>query len=189
MLEYLVLVDNMAGIALLDVKRILEALDIAPGSHIADLAAGRTGHFALPLSRLVGSLGRVYSVDILPEVIAALEGHRAHHGLTQLVPVWGDVEKHEGVNIAEHSLDWALLVNALGSMKEREVAARETVRLMKPRGRIVVIDWLAAAKHPMAKLARSVPPAHVDAIFDHVGCLKCGEFKPSAWHYGRVYAS
>jgi len=179
----------MAGMALLDVKAILEALDVAPGAHVADLAAGRTGHFVLPLSRVVGLEGRVYGVDLMPEVVAALEGHRAHNGLTQLVPLWGNVERHGGVQIDEQSLDLALLINALGSMKEREVAALETVRLMKPKGRIVVIDWLGSAKHPLAKLARSVPAEHVDAIFDHVGCQKCGEFRPSAWHYGRVYSS
>lgn len=186
----LVRVDrSMAGMTLLDVKAILEALDIAPGSRVADLAAGRTGHFVVPLSRLVGSEGRVYGVDVLPDVVAALEGHRTHHGLTQLQPIWGNIERHRGIAIEDESLDLALLINALGSMKEREMAARETARLMKPQGRIVVIDWLASAKHPLAKLVRSVPAEHVDAIFDHIGCQKCGEFKPSAWHYGRIYSS
>ncbi len=179
----------MAGVALLDVRAILEALDITPGSRVGDLAAGRTGHFVVPLSRLVGSEGVVYGVDLLPDVVAALQGHRTQHGLTQLRPVWGDLERHEGVGIDTGTLDLALLVNALGSMKEREVAARETVRLMKPQGRIVVIDWQTGAKHPLAKLARSMPEDQADALFDHVGCRKCGEFTPSKWHYGRVYAS
>lgn len=178
-----------SGNALLHAAAILEALDLAPGQHVADLAAGRTGHFVFGAAEAVGSEGRVYAVDLLRDALSALEGRRALRGAENVYTVWGDVEREGGVAIPEQSLDVALLVHALGWMREQEAAVRATRRLMKPGGRVVVIDWQNGARHPLAALARAGSPDTTDVLFSHVGYTKTGEFSPSPWHWGRVYAS
>ncbi len=179
-----------AGSALLDARAILEALGVAPGDYVADLASGRTGHFAFSAAEAVGQEGRVYAVDILRDVVAALESHSALRQLHNVIPVWGDVERHEGVNIPAQSLDVALLTHMLGSAAAHEAVAREAQRLMKPGGRVVVIDWQPDARHPLAILTKKRRSAETaDVLFAHLGCRKCGEFLPSAWHWGRVYTA
>lgn len=176
-----------SGNALLHAMEILEALDVESGDHVADLASGRTGHFVFGAARTVGDDGRVYAVDLLRDALSVLEGYRALHRLQNVIPVWGNLERHQGVDIPEHSLDCALLVHALGYMKEQEAAVREAQRLMKPGGRVVVIDWQRDARHPLAPLARAGSSDTADVLFSHIGCKKHGEFSPSPWHWGRVY--
>lgn len=179
-----------AGSALLNARAIIAALDLARGAHIADFACGRTGHFAFSAAGEVGEEGKVYAVDILREVIAVLEGTKAVRRLPNVIPVWGDVEQDGGVAIPAASLDVALLVHALGSFRQHETAVREVRRLMKPGGRVVVIDWRHDTRHPLAKLTDVRPPAHMsDALFSHNSCVKCGEFTPSPWHFGRIYSA
>lgn len=59
--------------------RMLEALDIKPGHRVLEIGAG-TGYNAALLSHLVGSKGKVVSVDIDPEVAGQAKQHLAAAG-------------------------------------------------------------------------------------------------------------
>src|SRR5258707_14114829 len=72
--------DSKAYIAMLeDPKRdayqkpheVIEALQLKPGEAIADIGAG-SGYFTLRFAAHVGDAGRVYAVDIDPEMIRHL---------------------------------------------------------------------------------------------------------------------
>ncbi|MBI1908046.1 methyltransferase domain-containing protein [Candidatus Uhrbacteria bacterium] len=179
-----------AGSALLNARAILAALDVPRGAHVADVGAGRSGHFVFAAADAVGSDGRVYAIDILPDAVRMVARAAALRGMAHVVPVWGDVERAGGVAVPDASLDIALLIHALGALRQHEDAANEIRRCMKPGGKIVVIDWQPDARHPVATLTDVRPPSHIaDALFAHVGCAKYGEFSPSAWHWGRVYAA
>lgn len=179
-----------AGSALLDAKRILAALGVQPGMQIVDVAAGRTGHFAFRAGEMVGERGQVYAVDVMPSVVAMLHGARSLRGALNVRPLWGDAERAGGVPLADASIDMALLVHTLSALQEWEALVTETRRLVKPEGRLVVVDWHPAATHPVAaQLRRPASAQDSDMLFAGLGCRKCGEFVPSRWHWGRVYAS
>lgn len=183
--------DNMSvGSALLSARRIIEAFDIPRGAHVADFATGRTGHFVFPLAEVVGDEGRVYAVDILPDVLAVLESMRAERAKHHVHVVWGDVERPSGVRIPEATLDFAFLVHAFTSLREWETAAAEVQRLMRPGGRVIVVDWHPNCAHTVARMTqRTAAPHELDLVFRAKGMRKHGEFAPSSWHWGRVYAS
>ena len=48
---------------------MLKALALKPGEVVADIGAG-SGYFTFPLARKVGPTGKVYAVDIQPEMLA-----------------------------------------------------------------------------------------------------------------------
>ncbi len=58
----------------LPVQDVLAALDLRPGMCMADIGAG-TGYFTLPAARAVGPQGRVFAVDLQPEMLAKLRGN------------------------------------------------------------------------------------------------------------------
>lgn len=177
--------DMSAGAALLDAQRILAALNIQPGMHVADLGAGRTGHFAFRAGEAVGEEGRVYAVDILPAAVEMLRSAGRLRGALNVRPVWGDAERHGGVPLENDSVDVALLVHVLSTASGWDALVAEARRLVRPSGRIVVIDW-ENDRHP---LARPVAIHEVDRLFAEQGCRACAAFVPSRWHWGRVYAS
>src|SRR5437764_15163271 len=72
--------DNKAYIAMLDdpardayqkPHEVISALKLKEGEVIADIGAG-SGYFAFRLARHVGDTGRVYAVDVSPEMIVHL---------------------------------------------------------------------------------------------------------------------
>jgi ubiquinone/menaquinone biosynthesis C-methylase UbiE len=64
-------------------ERILADL-VLPGQRAADFGAG-SGFFTLPLARRVGNSGRVYAVDIQPQMLRQIERHAARAGLNNIV--------------------------------------------------------------------------------------------------------
>lgn len=173
---------------MLHAKHIVDALNIPEGAHVADLGAGRTGHFVFRLSDVVGSAGRVYAVDLHPEAVSMLESYALLRQAHNVHPVWGDLERDGGVAIPEGSLELALIVHTLSTVAKWEAVAREARRLVRTGGRIAVIDWIPG-QHTLSRFVpRARTSQEADMLFTRAGCTKCGEFSPSRWHWGRVYA-
>ncbi len=174
---------------LLEARRIVDALGLSEGGHVADLGAGRNGHFVFHLADAVGSEGRVYAVDLHPEAISMLGSYAAMRQAHNVHTVWGDLERRGGVAVPEASLHLALLVHTMTTLQRWEAAAVEARRLLQPGGRLVVIDWLPG-KHVLSSLTpRTMSPEQADLLFTGVGCQKCDELSPSPWHWGRVYTA
>jgi ubiquinone/menaquinone biosynthesis C-methylase UbiE len=117
---------------------------------VVDIASGRTGHFAFRAGEIVGDRGQVYAIDVLPSVVAMLHGARSLRGALNVRPLWGDAERAGGVPLADGSIDLALLVHTLSALRDWEALAIEARRLIKPKGRLVVVDWHPTAAHPVA---------------------------------------
>ncbi|MCR4312424.1 MAG: class I SAM-dependent methyltransferase, partial [Candidatus Uhrbacteria bacterium] len=121
----------MAGNALLHAAAILDAIGVERGMHLADFGVGRTAHFAFPAARRVGSEGVVYAVDIHPDSLSMVEGHRKLHAQTNLETVWGDIERYGGVDIPAGSLDIILIVSTLWQARGHRDIAQEANRLIR----------------------------------------------------------
>ena len=180
----------MAGNALLNAHEILQALGVGRGMRIADFGAGRTAHFVLPAARLVGDDGMVFAVDIHPESLAMVEGHRKLNVQTNLETVQGNIEQYGGIPLPASSLDLICIVSTLWQARSHLDIAREAKRLIRPGGKLLIIDWHPDTQHPVA------PPSNsrvgIDVIhpaFSHAGWRVSGQLTPSPWHWGRVYSS
>ena len=108
---------------------------------IADFGAGRTGHIVFPASMLVGERGIVYAVDILRDVLGSLQKHAQMERLLNIHPVWSDVEQVGKTAIPSKTLDVVFIVNLLSQCNDIESVLQEAARLLKDKGRIVVVDW------------------------------------------------
>lgn len=132
--------NSLSG--LLDVRDLLGRAQIAPGMHIADFGAGQTGHLVFPAAQIIGEHGIVYAVDILPDVLAEIKKRAASTSCLQIKPVWADIERENGVSIPKDSLDVVFIVNVLHSATKMNVVLAEADRVLKDKGRLVVVDWV-----------------------------------------------
>ncbi len=178
----------MSGNALLDAKLLLRSLGVQPGMHVADFGVGRTGHLVFPAAEMVGSGGKVYGVDIQRDALDMLEGRRRQYLVHNLDLVHGDIEAGN-LPIPQYSLDLVFFVHTLGQARRHAEILHELDRLVKKDGRVVVVDWLPDAAHPVAPFdTLRLHPRELDSTFVKAGCTVCGEFSPSPWHWGRVYS-
>lgn len=130
---------------LLDPQLLFQKSQLQPGMHVADFACGRTGHVVFPASIIVGEKGVVYAVDILKDILENIRKRASTEALTNIHTVWSDVEKVGKTAIPAKSLDIVFMVNALSHGPNSLLALEEANRLLRDKGRMVVVDWYKKA--------------------------------------------
>jgi ubiquinone/menaquinone biosynthesis C-methylase UbiE len=121
--------------ALLDPEAFLDSIGVEPGSVTADLGAG-PGFFTEPLAHRVGAQGTVYAVDISPEMVRRLRDR----DLPDQVKVLLSGENRLPVD--DQAVDLALLAFVLHELDEPVRFLTEARRVLKPSGRLVVLEWV-----------------------------------------------
>jgi precorrin-6B methylase 2 len=118
---------------------LLDALQIKRGQVLADVGAG-SGYFTWRLARLTGQEGRVYAVDVQPEMLELLSRNMTSRGVTNIVPVLGTITN---VTLPPRSIDLALLVDVYHEFSHPQEMITSLCQAMKPGGRIVLVEYRA----------------------------------------------
>jgi ubiquinone/menaquinone biosynthesis C-methylase UbiE len=105
---------------------------------VADIGAG-TGYFSLPFARAIAPEGRVLAVDLQPEMLAILRSKLQSPGMP------GNIQLLEGTatqtGIAVRRCDLVFLANIWHELDDHATVLCEMVRILKPGGRIAILDW------------------------------------------------
>ncbi len=109
------------------------------GDVIADFGAG-SGFFLRALSLRVAS-GKVYACEIQKALVEKISEQVRSQHLTNIYPLWCDLEESNGVPIKSESLDVGILANTLFQIEDKHTACAEMYRMIRPGGRLMVIDW------------------------------------------------
>jgi SAM-dependent methyltransferase len=141
---------------------ILDALHPQQTDRVADIGAG-TGYFSVRLAKRVPD-GKVFAVDIEPDMLRYL-GERAHReNLHVLVPVQASAESP---NLPE-PVDVILVVDTyhhIGNRTAYFAALRDSLR---PNGRLAIVDFTADSPNGPPREQR-IPPEKVTAELDAAG--------------------
>lgn len=122
-----------------DTDRLMDALRFKPGEIVADLGAG-TGYVTRRVARRVSPGGRVYAVDIQPEMLVQLTNRLTSIGLTNVTPVLG-TEREPRLPTA--SVDTVLLVDVYHELEFPREMMDAIGRALKPGGRVVLVEFRA----------------------------------------------
>jgi ubiquinone/menaquinone biosynthesis C-methylase UbiE len=115
---------------------VLDAMALAADAEVADIGAG-TGYFSVRLARRVPA-GRVFAVDIQPEMLALLQARIDRDGLRNITPVQG---REDDPRLAPDSIDAALLVDAYHEFAYPFEMMRALVTALRPGGRVVLVEY------------------------------------------------
>ncbi len=143
---------------------------IGPGMTIADVGAG-TGFYAFPASERVGPSGRVYAVDRSPELVALVRARARERRRRNLIAVRSRPAR---IPLPDAVADRVLLANVLHGIPPATV--REAVRLLRPGGRLIDVDW---AKRPTPN---GPPVAHRLSVAEARRTLAAHGLRPGAAH-------
>lgn len=120
-------------------EQIINQISFKPNYIVADFGAG-SGGFSLPIAKKLKE-GRVYAIDIQAETLSALEGAAKAQGLYNIKTVLGDLEKSQGSKLDDNSVDLVFIANLLFQAQDRTKVLQEAKRILKLKGKMVVIDW------------------------------------------------
>ena len=117
--------------------RTLDALQLKAGDSVLDVGCG-TGLLSHDMAQLVGSIGSVLGIDLSPDMLRLAEGRCAE--LPQVSFKLGNIEAIEAQSA---SFDAIASTQVLLYVAELAMALAEMHRVLKPGGRLVVIetDW------------------------------------------------
>lgn len=176
------------GNELLNPRVILnENLQIGFGEKIADLGCGAMGFFTIQSAKIVGENGLVYAVDVLKEVLSSVEGRARVEGLNNIKTVWTDLEKYGAAKIPDDSLDAAYLINVLFQTKKHYEVLKEAKRLLKPGGKLLVIDWKKINTPFGPSLENRVSKEYIKETTIKLNLTLDNEFEAGNFHYGLIF--
>ena len=122
----------------------LAELDVQDGMKVADIGAGG-GFYSIEAAKKAGSRGMVYAIDVQQDLLEKLKRSAALIGVHNIEIIWGNAEKIGGTKLRENMIDRAILSNVLFQIeqKDRDNLVLEIKRIVKPNGKLLVVDWQA----------------------------------------------
>ena len=152
-------------------ERLVRLARLESGETVLDVGCG-TGSLALAAKRRVGASGRVFGLDASPEMIARARRKAAKAGLELTF----EVGTAEALPYSAARFDAVLSTLMLHHLPRpaRLECAREMLRVVKPGGRVLAVDFGRDRAHGKGLLARlhrhgGVPLADIVALLEEAG--------------------
>jgi ubiquinone/menaquinone biosynthesis C-methylase UbiE len=166
-------------------EQIMDALNIADGSVVADIGAG-AGWVTIQLARRVGPNGIVYSEDVQHEMLDAIRRRVSRLGLQNVQTRLGS---ETDPNLPPGSLDAAVMVDAYQEVdvKDRVPFLKNLARSLKPGGLIGIVNYKPGRGGPGPPENVRVAKALVEADVRAAG-LRVVDEETLPYHYMLVLA-
>lgn len=139
-------------------EQIMDALQIAEGSVVADLGAG-SGWFTIRLARRVGPNGKVYAEDIQQPMVSAMNLRIKREGLQNIVTTV--LGTPSDPRLRRNALDAVLIVDAYHEMEDPVVLLRNVGASLKPGGRLGIVNFTKEGFGPGPPMEERVDPERV----------------------------
>jgi ubiquinone/menaquinone biosynthesis C-methylase UbiE len=173
--EWLKTLDSANRVARLKIDEVVAALQLKPGSVVADIGAG-SGVFTLPLARAVAGTGKVYAVDIEKGLVDHIAEKAQEQKVTNVQAVLG---KFTDPNLPGRDVDLVFIYDVLHHIENRAEYIKNLVPYLKRTARIAVIDF-----HPELGPHKNDPALQITRDQTKAWMAAIG-FKPVAEH--RLY--
>ena len=157
---------------LVDPQRVFAELNLQPDSVLLDVACG-IGNYAVAAAEFIGAQGRIHAVDLWAEGIETLRTRARELGLTRIRAEVADVGR--SLPLPDGSVDVALLATVLHDLAADGSAAGalgEVARVLRPGGRLVVIEFDKTETPPGPPVAIRLSPGEVEDLVTPFGFLE-----------------
>ncbi len=147
---------------LIDVEAFYGELDLKKGITFLDVACGR-GAYSLNASKIVGSAGTVYAVDLWQEGIEQLKASAVDENALNIEAFVSDAGRH--IPVDDQVVDVCLMATVLHDFVEDQISKEvlhEIVRVLKIDGMLAIVEFKKIAGPPG-------PPVHIRLSPEEVG--------------------
>ena len=172
---------------LLSSQLILDESGAKEGSIVANLGCGSNGYLVFKLAEIVGKHGTVYALDIIKTSLEAIKRQIKLHNTVNIQTIWSDLDLFRAAKIKNNSLDSALLLNTLHQSKDKKTMIAEATRLLKPGGRLIIVDWKKVAAPLGPQPEHKVDKELAINLAKTNGLSLIKEFLPGRYHFGLTF--
>jgi ubiquinone/menaquinone biosynthesis C-methylase UbiE len=118
-------------------SKLLAALKVKPGTVIADIGAG-SGYYAFRFAEQVGPKGKVFAVDIQPEMLDIIRKRMKERGVTNVEPIRGT---ETDPKLPASSVDLILMVDVYHEFSHPYEMMEAMLKALKPGGQVVFVEF------------------------------------------------
>jgi len=165
-----------------DPVKNLKTLGLRENDIVADLGAG-TGFYSVAAGHLVPK-GKVYAVEIAKDFLDTVRNKVKEAHLNNVEIIWGNIEKIGGTMIGDSVVDAVIASNVLFQVEDKDKFIEEIKRILKPKGRVLVIDWSSSSFGVSPKTA--IPQNKAREMFEKKGFVFEREIDAGTHHYGMI---
>lgn len=116
---------------------VIAAMELEEGDVVADIGCG-TGYFARRIAKVVGDTGKVYGVDIQPEMIEFLKDLCEKEGVENVIPV---LSEETDPLLEKGSIDWMILADVYHEFQQPEPMLAKMHEALKDDGKICLLEY------------------------------------------------
>jgi ubiquinone/menaquinone biosynthesis C-methylase UbiE len=164
----------------------IEQFHVDPGMKVADLGSG-PGFYVLALAKAVGETGKVFAVDIQQELLNKIKSDAVREKLDNIEYVWADLEEERGTLMSDHVVDRVVIANTLFQVENRKVLVREALRILKPKGRLLLVDWTDSHGGLGPTQNSIITPENAEKLITEAGFVLEKKISAGDHHYGLVF--
>ncbi|MEM9379051.1 MAG: class I SAM-dependent methyltransferase [Planctomycetota bacterium] len=132
-------------------------LDVQAGDRVCDLGCGN-GYHALPLARTVGAEGRVFAVDLQPEMLDFLRARAKEEELENMTLLEATISDPK---LPPASCDLVLMVDVYHELSHPVTVLRRVRSALRPGGRVVLVEFRAEDRKIPIKALHKMTKAQV----------------------------
>ena len=173
--------ENPARLLELAPEETLRRIGLTEDSVLCDIGAG-TGVFALPAAALTH--GTVYAIDISDDMLAIIARKAAQAGISNIQCV---KVTDAGFGVAPGTADIVLMCSMLHGMPDMPQFIKDAAALLKPGGRLAIIEFHYHETPMGPPVSRRILPADLDAMAAAAGLCPADSFILGENFYCAVY--
>ena len=129
--------DNAKRREMLPPEKTLISLGLKDGDIIADIGCG-IGYFAIPASKIVGENGKVFAMDILPEMLKEVELKVKESSISNIETI---LTEENYLRLDSNKVTIAFISTVLHEAEDKEKFLSEIKRCICSNGRIAIVEW------------------------------------------------
>ncbi len=151
---------------------IISRMELRPGEEVADLGAG-IGYLSIPLA---DAGARVVALDLQQQM---LDGIRERDGGSERIRLVR--AELPAIPLPDASLDRVLMVNVFHEVDDKPALVREISRVLRPNGRVSLVDWQARETGRGPPMHERVPMEIAPTLFPGFRKVR-GHDDPNYYH-------
>ena len=181
---YIASLEDPARDAYQKPDEVLRALALRPGEVIADIGAG-SGYFAVRFARAVGDSGRVYAVDISPDMVRHLNRRIRDAGLRNVQTI---LSEPDDPLLPDASVDRFVIVDTWHHVEAQAKYLTLMKRMLRPGGQVIQIDFQKRELPIGPPLSMKIAREDLVSQMEGAGFRLAGEHTFLPYQYFLVFA-
>jgi ubiquinone/menaquinone biosynthesis C-methylase UbiE len=168
---------------ILDPKTVLSAMGLKQGQTLMDAGCG-DGHISLVASSLVGTEGKIFSLDVYQPSLDQLNTEIKKEGINNISPILADMTVM--IPLDDESVDKCVMANVLHGFAAEgtlNLPLSEIKRILKPGGTFAVVEFIKVVGPPGPSYDVRLTPENVEKILLEHGFKIGGTTEVGKYHY------